>query len=397
MGRKLGGGAKGIRELASASRAHRVDRYRDGQIESEDWVRSTDRSQKGANAMKELRSAIIGCGTIHPWHAGPIGRIEGADLIAVADVIEERAEEASKNYKAEPYTDYQEMLKRNDIDVVHVCTPSGSHAQIGLDVISAGKHVLIEKPMEIKTERIDALAKAAKDKGVKLGGVFQMRFYPSTQKVREALKEGRFGKVVLAEVENKIMRTVEYYQKDAWRGTWELDGGGALMNQGVHSIDLIQHLMGPVERLCALTKTLTRPIEVEDTAAAILEFKSGAIGLIKGTTSLYPGFPSRVYVHGDAGSAEIRGEYVYDWKFAEVKPGDEDVISKEEIDPKRGSDPRAQKDFGHESVIRDFYGAIRDDREPFVTGREARKAVEIILAIYHSSKTGKWVDLPFNG
>ncbi len=169
--------------------------------------------------MKAIRCGIIGCGSILPWHANPLQRIEGAHLVAVSDTVKERAKEVGKTYGVDAYQDYRQTLKRDDLDVVHICTISGTHGAIGLDAISAGKHVLIEKPIEIKLDRIDALIKAAHENGVKLGGVFQMRFYSSTAKMGDALKSGRFGKVVLAEYENKSMRTIEYYQKDSWRGT----------------------------------------------------------------------------------------------------------------------------------------------------------------------------------
>jgi UDP-N-acetyl-2-amino-2-deoxyglucuronate dehydrogenase len=348
--------------------------------------------------MKELRCAIIGCGTIAPWHAGPLQRIEDAKLVAVADIIRERAEEVGEKYGADPYDDYHEMLKRDDIDVVHVCTISGTHAQVGLDAISAGKHVLIEKPMEIRLDRIDTLIKAAKEKAVKLGGIYQRRFFPSTRKLIDAIKANRFGKIALVELANKGMRTDSYYNKDAWRGTWELDGGGALMNQGIHGVDFIQYIAGPIKRLCAVTKTLARSIDVEDTAVCLLEFESGALGVIRATTSLYPGLPSTACVHGDRGSAVVQAENIVQWQFDEPQSEDEDVLKHQEtVGPNRGSDPRAQNDVAHESNIRNFLDSIRENKEPLVTGEEARKAVEIILAIYHSSKTRKWVDLPFRG
>jgi predicted dehydrogenase len=346
--------------------------------------------------MKEIRCGIVGCGTILPWHANPLERIEGAQLVAVADAAKERAQEAAKIYGVDAYEDYHQMLKRDDLDLVHICTISGTHGTIGLDAISAGKHVLIEKPIEIQLDRIDALIDAAREKGVKLGGVFQMRFYPSTIKLVDAVKSGRFGKIVLAEYENKSMRTIEYYNKDAWRGTWQFDGGGALMNQGVHGVDIIQYVAGPVTRVCALTKTLTRPIEVEDTAAAVMEFQSGAIGILKGTTSLYPGFPSTFFIHGERGSVAVQGENIITWQFDETLPGDDEVMKANvDMNLSTGSDPKAHTDTAHESCIRSFLEAVREDKTPSVSGEEARKSVELILAIYHSSKTGKWVELPF--
>jgi len=348
--------------------------------------------------MNAIRCGIIGCGSILPWHANPLQRIEGAHLVAVSDTVKERAKEAGKTYGVDAYQDYRQMLKRDDLDVVHICTISGTHGAIGLDAISAGKHVLIEKPIEIKLDRIDALIKAAHENGVKLGGVFQMRFYSSTAKMVDALESGRFGKVVLAEYENKSMRTIEYYQKDSWRGTWEFDGGGALMNQGVHGVDIIQYLAGPVARVCALTKTLTRPIEVEDTAAAVMEFQNGAIGVLKATTSLYPGFPSKLFIHGERGSAAIQGENIIAWQFDETLPGDDKVMEANvEVESPMGSDPKAHSDTAHEACIRSFLESVREDKTPSVSGEEARKSVELILAIYHSSKTGGWVELPFEG
>ncbi|HUV66566.1 MAG TPA: Gfo/Idh/MocA family oxidoreductase [Sedimentisphaerales bacterium] len=188
------------------------------------------------------------------------------------------------------------------------------------------------------------------------------------------------------------------YKKDAWRGTWQFDGGGALMNQGVHGVDIIQYVAGPVARVCALTKTLTRPIEVEDTAAAVMEFQSGAIGILKGTTSLYPGFPSAFFIHGERGSVAVQGENIITWQFDETLPGDAEVMKANvDMNNSMGSDPEAHTDRAHEACIRSFLEAVREDKTPTVSAEEARKSVELILAIYHSSKTGRWVELPFTG
>lgn len=345
--------------------------------------------------QKVLKSGIIGTGTIAPWHAKSIKEIEGCCLVAVADVIKEKAKIFSEEYECDYYEDYWKILKRDDIDIVHICTPSGTHADIASDAVSAGKNVIVEKPIDINLEKINKLIKSAKDKGVKLGGIFQNRFNTNTKKVFQAIKENRLGKIVMADVINKSLRMQEYYDQDKWRGTIALDGG-ALMNQGIHGVDLLQYLISPVasvSRIFALTKTLARKIEAEDNVVAILEYSNGAIGAIVASTTIYPGFGRRLGIYGERGSIELDGGNIASWHFSKSQEGDKDIKLNSGLNTTRGSNPKSISVEPHKKNIIDFVQSVREDRDPLVSGSEARTAVEIILGVYQSSITGDWVEL----
>ncbi|MEN6356170.1 MAG: Gfo/Idh/MocA family oxidoreductase [Armatimonadota bacterium] len=339
----------------------------------------------------EVRFGIIGCGVIAPWHAFGIEGSEGAGLVAVCDIIKEKAEAlAEKNGSPKVYTDYKELLADPEVDAVCICIPSGLHAKIGIDAAKAGKHVLSEKPMDIKLENIDALIEACHKANVKLGGVFQRRTSQNWIKVRDAVRGGKLGKMVLGDAYIKYYRSQEYYDSGDWRGTWELDGGGALMNQGVHCIDLLNWIMGPIESIYAHAAPLVRNIEVEDTAVAAIKFANGAFGVLEGTTSVNPGLNHRLEFHGDKGSIRVEGEQIIEWSV----PGEEMSESGDDTKDTAASNPTDIFKEGHRIIIQDFVRAIQEDRDPMVTGEEARKAVELILAIYKSSKTGMPVTLP---
>ncbi len=227
------------------------------------------------------------------------------------------------------------------------------------------------------------------DEGVKLGCVFQMRTYANNIAARQVVQEGKLGKMVLADAYMKYYRSPEYYKSAGWRGTWELDGGGALMNQGVHGIDLLLWMAGDVESVVAKTDHLVRDIPVEDTAVALLKFKNGAFGVIEGTTSVTPGQAARFELHGNDGTIILREGKVAAWNVPDVsEPGTED-----EVESGAHSDPRAITATGHVFLVEDMSQAVLNDRTPHITGESARKAVDLILAIYESSRTGKWVDL----
>lgn len=341
----------------------------------------------------EVRFGIIGCGVIAPWHVYGIEGSENAKLVAVCDIVKEKAEAlAEQSGSPKVYTDYNELLADPEVDAVCICTPSGLHAKIGIAAAKAGKHVLSEKPMDIKLENIDALIAACKEAGVKLGGIFQRRTSDIWIKIREAIQAGKLGKMVLGDAYIKYYRSQEYYDSGDWRGTWELDGGGALMNQGVHCIDLLNWIMGPVESVYALAAPLVRNIEVEDTAVAAIKFANGAFGVMEGTTSVNPGLNHRLEFHGENGNIRVEGEQIVEWSV----PGDEEKSDSDEKSDagSASSNPKNIFKEGHRLMVQDFVNAVREDRDPMVTGEEARKSVEFILAIYESSKTGKPVTLP---
>ena len=343
--------------------------------------------------MSKIRFGIVGCGVIAPWHARGITNTPEAELVAVCDVIQERADKLSADFGgAAVYTDYRKMLAKGGVDAVCVCVPSGLHGQVTIDAAKAGKHVMCEKPIEITLDKIDAMVAACANAKVKLGVIFQRRTSPVWHKIKKTVDEGKLGKMVLGDAYLKYYRSQEYYDSGDWRGTWELDGGGALMNQGVHGIDLLLWIMGRVKRVSAYARHLVRNIPVEDTAVAILEYETGALGVIQGTTSVTPGEPTRWEFHGDDGTIVLQEASITKWHCGEEREAPE--IQKVDSGGGGVSDPTAIGAGGHMMLIQDLVNAIKEDREPMIPGREARRAVQLILAIYESERTGCPVDLP---
>jgi len=348
--------------------------------------------------MPPVGFAIIGCGNIGPVHAEAITHVRGAKLVAVSDISEATARRLADQYKVPMYTDYREMLKRPDVQAVCLCIPSGLRAEIAVACAAAGKHILSEKPLEVTTSRIDQIIRATEKAGVLLGCIFQSRFAEGPQLIRQALDQGRFGKLVLGDAYIKWYRSQQYYDSGAWRGTWKLDGGGALMNQGIHMIDLLTWFMGPVKSVQAKTALVAHQgIEVEDLATAMLEFENGAMGVIEGSTAVWHGHPARVEVHGTQGTAVLEDGAIKTWEFAKAKPIDKKIKAQLQQESGLGSgagDPLASlKAEGHRRQIDDFARAIQKGSTPAIEGREGRNAVALIEAIYRAAKTGKTVKL----
>ena len=349
--------------------------------------------------MKTYGFGIIGCGMISEFHAASINDIPNAGITAAADFVEEKVNAFAEKHGCEGYSDYNEMLKRDDVDVVCVCTPSGAHMEPSVAAARAGKHVICEKPIEVSLERADTLINACSDNNVRLCAIFPLRFSEIAIAAKKAIDEGRFGRIALGDCYCKWWRSQEYYDGGGWRGTWKLDGGGACMNQSIHGIDLLQWLMGPVETIVAYTDCLAHErIEVEDTAVAILRYKSGAMGVIECATSVNPALPRKIEIHGDKGTIIITDETVVKWEFVEPLPEDDEIrekFSPENVaDSGASSDPSAF-DYGtHRVQIADFLNALETGGAPRVDGREGRKAIEIIIGIYESAKSGKPVTLP---
>ena len=342
---------------------------------------------------------IVGCGVIAPFHARSIASIPNAELRAVMDVVPEAAQKRAAEFGGEAYTNLDAMLARPDIDVVCVCVPSGLHAEIGVRAARAGKHVIVEKPIDITLEAADRMIEACHEFNVKLGVISQHRFGPGMIKLREALDAGRFGRLILGDAIIKWYRTQGYYDSGDWRGTWALDGGGALMNQGVHYIDQLQWMMGPVKSIYARTATAAHNIEVEDIALAILTFENGAIGTIQGSTAVYPGLPERLEISGTEGTVVIEAGQIKVWEFKDEKGeadpyGNKVKESAEQPAATGSADPAAIPSAGHRAQIVDLLDAIANDRPPAISGEAARRPLEIILAIYESARTGREVTLP---
>jgi predicted dehydrogenase len=290
------------------------------------------------------------------------------------------------------------MLADRQVDIVTVGTPSGAHLEPAVAAARAGKHVIVEKPLEITLSRCDRIIRECAKNKVQLSAIFPSRFHRSSIELKRAVDAGRFGRLTLAEAYVKWYRTQAYYDSGAWRGTWELDGGGALMNQAIHSVDLLAWLMGPVVEITAHTALLAHQrIAVEDTAVATLKFKSGALGVIEASTAAYPGYLKRIELHGSEGSAAMEEEDVVAWDFAKSVPGDGAVHRRMAEHKSTGggaSDPAAIGHHGHTEQFRDVVAAIRENRKPAIDGPEGRRSVEIILAIYKAAETGKAIKLP---
>lgn len=348
--------------------------------------------------MREIGYGIIGCGVIAPFHLRGARNAKGVkvNVVAVCDIVPEKAERfAKENNIPYWYTDYKELLKRPDIDIVSICTPSGLHCEIAVEAAKARKHILCEKPIEITLEKADRMIESALSANVKLGVAFQRRTYETSQKVREAIRTGQLGKMVLGDAYLKYYRSQAYYDSAGWRGTWALDGGGALMNQGVHGIDLLQWIMGDVATVYAKADHLVRKIEVEDTAVALLTYKNGAYGVIEGTTSVYPGEDTRLELHGELGTIILQEQTIKKWVVLGEDGNPKDLTPKTAEEKVGGtSDPTAIASLGHERLVQNIIDAVLDNKELYCSGIEARKSIEIILAIYQSVKTGKEVKLP---
>lgn len=339
---------------------------------------------------------IIGYGGIAGHHAKVIDNIPSARLVAVADVVQERLDAAKEQYGADGYLDYRDLLARDDIVAVDICTPSGLHGQVGIDAASAGKHIMSEKPIDVNLARADDMIAAAKKNRVKLSVIFQNRFDAAAQEIKRMLDGKRLGDIFLADAYVKWYRTQEYYEEGSkWRGTLALDGGGAIINQSVHYVDLLQWFIGPVASVYGYKATVAHQIEGEDVAVGVVRFRNGAMGVIEGSTACHPGFGARIEIHGTKGCVTWAGGKVENLKIiGEEKPPEAQEGATE---AKPQTDPLAISLGPHLIQLERFFEAIREDKEPDVTGQEARKSLEIVTALYRSADTGEVVRLPLAG
>ena len=346
--------------------------------------------------MKTINFALVGTGNIANFHARALELTPGADLVAVHSRRAETGEKFAAESGALFVADYAELLARPDIDAIAITTPSGTHAELGIAAARAGKHVLCEKPLDISPARIDELVAACQQNGVRLGAIFQSRFGPGALALKRAVDEGRFGQLAQCGAYVPWFRGAAYYGTAGWRGTWALDGGGALMNQSIHAIDLLLWLAGDVAHVSARCGTaLHGGIEVEDNAVAWLEFKNGAFGVVQGSTACYPGESKRVELKGTTGSATLIDDKPTFWQFETEKEEDAAVRALADSAQIGGgaSDPNAISVEGHRAQYGDFVGAILENRAPAVPGSDGRRAVELICAIYESSRENRLVSL----
>ena len=354
-----------------------------------------------------LQSAIVGCGVIGPTHADALKSLasEGVRLVAFADEVPARAKVLAARYGAEAKT-FEAILADPAIDAVHVCVPSGLHAELGVRALRAGKHVIVEKPMDVSLAACDTLLAAQQGSGKRLAVISQHRFDKASVDVKAALENGLLGPMVYAEARVPWYRTQEYYDSGDWRGTWALDGGGALMNQGVHTADLLRWLCGPVETVYAQARTLAHTrVETEDVIAATLTFANGAIGTLSASTALYPGFAVRIGVYGTEGSAIMEGDMLHTLSTKSGLSGGGEASQVHALQVATGgtkaateasataSDPAAIWGGAHEAQIADFLRCCRTGETPIVDGVEGRKAVELVLAVYESARTGQIIKM----
>jgi predicted dehydrogenase len=343
--------------------------------------------------VEKLRFGIVGCGVIGPVHAEAIASLPDAQLVSVVDINPKRAHKLAEQYGATHYTQLQHMLDNEAVDVVIICTPSGLHGEHACEVMHSGRHVIIEKPMEISREAIDEMLQVQQATGVKLAVISQHRFDPASQQVYEMVQEKALGRLVLGNAIVPWWRSQEYYDSGDWRGTWKLDGGGVLMNQTIHSIDLLQWLMGPVKSVFGYTDTLVHRMETEDVAVAVLRFASGSLGTIAATTGAYPGVTTRIEIFGDKGSAVIENDSL---SYLHLQRDDKKPVNTYGVtpqEPKKREDtaftsqnPAALSVSSHALQIADMIRAIREDGTPLVDGYAGRHPVEIILSIYESAR-----------
>lgn len=341
---------------------------------------------------------IIGAGAIAPFHAEAINDLPEAELVGVCDSVEERAKNLADKFGARMWcTDYRKLLERNDIDVVNLCLPPSLNEEITLAAAQRGIHVIVEKPMALNVAQADNMISACRRAKTKLAVILPSRFSEDTQQVKKLVDEGKFGRLFMGNAFTNWFRTREYYASASWRKTWAGQGGGALINQGIHAVDLLQWYMGPVESVYGVIDTFVHDIEVEDTAVAILKFKSGALGIIQGTTAAYPGFPRKIEIFGEKGSAVLKVKSLELLAIIGTKIKIKGTLEQDYINKRPGdcsSGPVHLTSEQHRLQIKDFIQAIKDNREPFVNGEEGKKSLEIIKAIYASSKAKKEVKLP---
>ncbi|TWT79381.1 putative 4,5-dihydroxyphthalate dehydrogenase [Planctomycetes bacterium CA13] len=340
---------------------------------------------------------IVGCGMIAGFHSKAIADAKGAKLVGCVDRLHDFATSFAEKNNCKAYETIEEMLADPEIDAVSICTPSGAHLDPAVEAAKAGKHVFVEKPLEITTERCDKIISACEESDVRLAVTFQSRFHESSKLVKKAMDAGRFGTITMGDAYVKWFRTQEYYDSGAWRGTWALDGGGALMNQAIHSVDLLLWLMGDVSEISAMTSTLTHErIEVEDIAVATLRFANGALGVIEATTTAYPGSLKRIEISGSHGTAIIEEEDILTWKFAQEDASDEEIRSSMIGKTSSGggaADPSAIGHHGHTMLFDEFVAAINEHRAPLIDGHEGRRSVAVIEAIYESAKGGQIIEM----
>lgn len=338
--------------------------------------------------MKTWRFGIIGCGGIADFHIKAIDELEDAELVCVSSRNREKAQAVAEREKADWVTDYRELLARPDVEIVCVTTSSGSHGAIGADVLNAGKHLIVEKPIAMTVKEAERLVELADRNDRRLGVISNRRFEPAFQLAKKAVSEGKLGKLLLIEVHTPFLRTQEYYDSANWRGTIAEDGG-ALMNQGIHQIDLMNWLGGPFRTVYGKAATQTHRMEAEDMGVAIVTFANGAMGTLMASTSIQPGFPASVKIYGEKGTIIFEGDAITHWSV----PGLENNVGQKQVLASGCSAPLSISHENHRRQISEFLAALAEGRMPLVTGNDGLDVLRLIDAIYRSSETATEIKL----
>lgn len=340
-----------------------------------------------------MNFAIVGCGVIAFTHASALKQLPNETLYAVCDIIPKKADDFAKEHNAQKvFYCVEDLLKDPNVDIVCVCVPSGTHGEICIKAAEAGKAIVCEKPMEITPKRMDKIIQAVDQAGVKMQCIFQRRLMPVAIATRSAIAQGKLGKICLAQADLKYYRDQEYYNSAGWRGTWEHDGGGALMNQGVHGVDLVLWMLGDnIASIYGQAKTLSRQIDVEDTAAAIVLMEKGTLYTISAATTAYPGFSTTFSIHGEKGSICFNDQGILNWDFID----EQDAPPRPDAGEAMGGS-KSNVDisiYGHITLLQDIADALRENRPVMIPPQVATDAVKVICSIYESTHSGNVISL----
>lgn len=335
---------------------------------------------------EKLKFAIVGCGMIASYHAKALNEIDGAVLSGAFDADKDALQKFCLNFNIKAFESFDDVLKSDEVDAICICLPSGLHYEFAIKCAKHKKHIVIEKPIALNIEQCDEIISCAEENHIMVTVISQLRYTESVKHLKNAVEKNLFGKITLADISMKFYRDPEYYSSSKWKGTVKMDGGGALMNQGIHGIDLLQYIMGPVKSVQAISKTLFHNIETEDTLVAILEYENGAVGTVQATTSVYPGYQRKISVCGTEGTVVLCEDKIESWdmKNKDFMP----VISNDGLNMKTGSRPDGMDFSLHKMQLNDFVECIKNNKKPFIDAYEGKKSVEIICAIYKSAKNG---------
>jgi len=345
---------------------------------------------------KIIRYGIVGTGIIAEAHANALRSAVNSKLVAVYDKDPERAGKFAQRHGGKVYNNYKEFLSDNEIDAVSIAVPSGLHMETAIPAAEAGKHILCEKPLDVSLAKAQAIIDACRKNNVQLSVVFQLRFGESVQKIKKALDLKLFGRIVLVSMQLKWFRTQEYYDTASWRGTWELGGGGVLMTQAIHDLDLMLYLNGFPSEVTAYASTMTHTgIEVEDNAAAVIRWPDGALGVIEASTSCAPGFPRRLEISGEKGSVIMEDGKITRWKLAAISENNTAETAKNESLSGGSSNPSAISAGGHQQQFEDLSEAILTGKKLFLSGEDGLPSLRFLHGIYESAKRG--IPVKFTG